>query len=979
MQNKSLNPKCTMTVAFLSAFIILLSVFNNITVGGSIVESPKGPSFTGEALARWTDGTYYRAGRLDVTKVRIDGAVAPLGEENAVTLSPGSVLTIAVEVEKTGDYSVALDYLPIDARMTDAELVVGVDSVSYDATIPLLWKDASPDYSFDKYGNEMLPEQENITDFVINPLMDAQSMVGKQELVFQLASGNHTLSIQSLEQGLKVRSLFLAEKRETDLYDTYIDSIPDGLSPVASIIPIEAEKYAVKTDSFIRGTSVKNPALSPYDTYKRRINVIDENSWNSPGQKIAWEFDVEQEGKYHIGFRYAQAAYPGKPSYRRIEIDGKLLFREMEAVAFPQTKGGKHSNLVLSGAQNQPYAFYLEPGRHVISMTVTLGDAQEPYRQILGIMQRINDISAEIRKVTGGIADKNRTWDMQVSFPNVISQLKQCISDIENAYAHLKSGVKDTPSYANDLVYAADILRNLLKKPQTLPNKIKQLSEGDQSANKYLGNMLMTLVKQPLSLDRIYIYGEEQELPPAQASLFHSISNGVKSFFYSFLPEASQADYSDFDADDSKELKVWVNRPIQYVQILQQIIDADYNRKNHTNIRLSVMRDEQKLILSNAAGNNPDVGLGVNYYTPFDFAIRGAAKNLLDFDDFLPFYNENYNLESLVPMCYQDGVYGAAETLDFQVLFYRKDIFESLELSVPDTWDDVKKIMPVLLQNSMNFSTPIATQGGFKTYNTTSPFIFQNGGTYLSDDGAEAALRSDATFKGLTAMTDLYNVYGIQASVANFYNSFRFGQTPVGIGGFSMYLQMKLAAPELTGKWEIALTPGQKQADGSVARYQMSNSTACMIFEKSNKSDQAWHFLKWWLSKETQIKFSNLLESTLGPEYRWNTANLGAFVQLPYPKKDRDIILKQLSSQKEVVRHPANYMLEREVSNVWNNAVANGKPLIEAVDKAQLNADREILRKLKEFGFLDEDGNLRMDYNTDPVGRLRKMLEEGAN
>ena len=73
---------------------------------------------------------------------------------------------------------------------------------------------------------------------------------------------------------------------------------------------------------------------------------------------------------------------------------------------------------------------------------------------------------------------------------------------------------------------------------------------------------------------------------------------------------------------------------IQYAEVLQQVVDTYYNSKYGTNIKLSIMPNEQKLILSNATGTNPDVVLGLSYYTPYELAIRGAVKNLLEYDDF---------------------------------------------------------------------------------------------------------------------------------------------------------------------------------------------------------------------------------------------------------------------------------------------------------------------------------------------------------
>ena len=233
------------------------------------------------------------------------------------------------------------------------------------------------------------------------------------------------------------------------------------------------------------------------------------------------------------------------------------------------------------------------------------------------------------------------------------------------------------------------------------------------------------------------------------------------------------------------------------------------------------------------------------------------------------------------------------------------------------------------------------------------------------------------SIKGFKEMTEMFSIYGVQQYIGSFYQDFRSGNVPLGISGFSTYMQLNSAAPELAGLWDIALSPGTELDNGDILRYQTADVTSCMIFENTTKSDQAWQFVKWWLSKDTQVKYAYMLQSTFGPEFRWNTANLEAFQELPYPEEHRKIILAQWEEQKENVRHPANYMLEREVSNVWNNVVAEGKNLIESIDKAALNSDREIQRKLEEFGFVDKDGNITMEYRTDATYRLYQLLEEG--
>ena len=83
------------------------------------------------------------------------------------------------------------------------------------------------------------------------------------------------------------------------------------------------------------------------------------------------------------------------------------------------------------------------------------------------------------------------------------------------------------------------------------------------------------------------------------------------------------------------------------VQILQQLLDETYNKEHNTNIRLKVMPNEQKLVLSNATNTNPDVVLCATAGQPFTFACRGALKNLLDYEDFMDVYTKDYQLESV--------------------------------------------------------------------------------------------------------------------------------------------------------------------------------------------------------------------------------------------------------------------------------------------------------------------------------------------
>lgn len=912
--------------------------------------------------------------RSDESAVSLEQATVngqpPQKEDGAVRLDKGDVLQLPLTVEAKGTYYIVLEHRSVEGQLSDNELSVRIDGDAYSASAPLLWVDRNEEYPKDKYGNELSAKQSCLEQFACDKLIDPTD-INKNALIVVLEEGEHQLQIENMAQPVSIKALYLPAAEVIPSYSQYQEQF--GQQQGGTDITVQGELYALKSDSFIRAGGAKNQTVYPYDSFVTVMNNLNGASWSDPGQKVSWEFTVEQEGWYGLSFHYSQTENTNKPVFRKIEIDGKVPYSELENVSFPQTRIGAYENLTVM-VENAPAKVYLTAGTHTIAMTVSLGGFDQAYDQILSIMQELNDLGMQLKKLTAGSTDKNRTWDMDVYLPDTVPTLEKIAGQIDELYAYLETVGGAEPVYAQNLIYAAESLRKLINESRTIPNNVDLISTGDNSATKYLGEVLNMLLSQALSLDSITVYGQT---PPEQvrASFASSVWEGYKAFSYSFTDEAAQANYAAGEGSEDV-LQVWVNRPVQYIDVLQQLVDSQYTARTGQKVQISIMPTESKLILATAAGSNPDVVLGAAYFTPFEFAIRGAAKNLLEYEDFLSFYNEQYNLEALVPLSFENGVYGAVETQDFQVLYYRKDVLDTLGLEVPDTWDEMKEMMPTLLRYSMNVYLPLSSSSAFKNLHATGPFIYQNDGALYTEDGLSVAYDTQATTAGIQEMIELYRIYGVQQTVADFYNSFRYGDVPLGISGFTTYLQMEVAAPELEGRWDIALAPGVEQEDGSVLRYQMANSTACMIFDNTKFEKESWEFLKWWLSAETQLEYAYMMESTYGVTYRWNTANTKAFAQLPYPESHKQIVLEQWENQKENLRHPAMYMVERELSNIWLNVVINSDTLVTEIDRATIEANREILRKLQEFGYYDDEKNVIKNYPMMTYEQLVALLEE---
>jgi ABC-type glycerol-3-phosphate transport system substrate-binding protein len=503
---------------------------------------------------------------------------------------------------------------------------------------------------------------------------------------------------------------------------------------------------------------------------------------------------------------------------------------------------------------------------------------------------------------------------------------------------------------------AVSSLQDILEEPDKVPLYLAALYSGVGSITQMLGDSLTALARQPLYLDSISLYGGEADLGKANANFILKLGSNIRSFTSSFTEKKYVTE------DDPEAVNIWVNRSLIYVDLMQKMADQAFGNSD-LKFKISIMPDASKLILANAAGATPDIALGLASYMPFDLAIRGALQDLSIFEDFWS-VADSFAPGAFVPYILEDGIYGIPETLEFHALVYRKDTLDALDIDVPNTWDDVIDMLPKLQRYKMNFFYPTSGGSSLKWFYQTSALIYQYDGSLYSPDGLSASISSENSYKGLKLLSDLYTTYSLPSFVASFYNSFRYNTLPIGIIDFGTYLTLKNAAPELTGGWELALYPGVRDEDGNINRSYIANGNAAVMFKNTDevKLQTSWDFLKWWMSTPTQTEFAFLLQSTYGPEYVWLSGNIDAVANSPIDAKDKAIILEQVTWLVDVPRTPGQYMLERGLSEIWNTVTFDGTPIRVAIDDQVLKINREITKKMIEFGYIDSDGNILVPY-----------------
>lgn len=905
--------------------------------------------------------------QLDFRSRTAAGAEFP----NGLQIAAEETASVTLRVKTAGQYDLVAVYAAPEKNLFENPVNFTVNGAQFTCTLSFLWADDVSEMKTDRYGNEVLPEQYQLP-WAASYLKEAESFSGRP-LALDLPVGEVSVTLQPQNQSLLLYGLYAVEPQREPSYAEYLSALSSASVYAGERLTLQGEAYRAKNDSSIRGTNIPNTSVSPASPYVKRINATADESNKHMGQKLYYEVEAPEDGLYFISFKYCQPKKAGGCSYRTIEIDGNVPYTELRDVGFAYTGINTYQNKTLDTG------VYLTRGVHLLALEVTAEPMQAPYRELMAIVNEINDTGIALKRIKGNNSgesagvDTNRTWDILQYMPDILDRIEDWSARLTAVYDQLKDIGGMEPTYVSDLMLTVQNLQRLAEKPREIPNKLSLLSDDSSSAAQLAALTLTKIYEQSLSIDCIYLHGENEPLPAPKAGMLSGLAVGIKQFLYSFSRDMNES--ADVQ-NEGQMLTVWINKPSQYVETLRQLTADEFTRETSIEVSFSIMPDEKKITLANSTGSNPDLALGLSYYRPAEFAMRGMAVNLLEFDDFLDWYGAEYNLRALAPMAYEDGVYGASETQEFYVLFYRKDILDSLGLTVPDTWDDVKAMMPVLHRNAMNFNLPLANNVGYKSFEATGGFLFQNGGDYYSPDGFASNFGDPNTLRGLREMVELYQVYGLAQNIPNFFNAFRSGSVPIGVSNFSTYLQLQVGAPELNGRWDIALVPGTQQADGTVRRDWSADATSSMIFSNSQKKQEAYCFLKWWLSSGTQLKYATDLQMKYGPDYIWNTGNRVALAGMSYPLAHKKVILEQWSWQHEALRHPASYILEREVSNAWIAIVTQGEPFQARIDEATLASNREIQRKLTEFGYLDENGQKRRDYNIHLIEDLIERREE---
>ena len=851
------------------------------------------------------------------------------------------------EVTAEGLYEMWVEYYPIEGKGSSI-----VRSIHIDGTLPFeearnvnfgrIWVDTEK--RSDKSGNEIKPVQKQAPEWITAPVKDSVGYV-QENLKFYLSKGTHTLRFTALREPMVIKNIYFKNPQEKvlsykDVQETY--NSKGYTSPNADIIYIEAENTKAKSDASIIPASDRSSAeVSPSHYSKIRLNTIGSGKWSQNGQWIEWSVKVEKSGLYKIALKEKQDGSSGANTYRKILIDGALPFRELESVSFPYSIRWGMTEL---GNDDGAYKFYFEGGKtYTLRMEVILGDDGKDIQEIEDVVNKLNIAYRDILIVTGTNPDVNRDYNFDEILPETIDSLKEQLKRLKTTRDNINERIGEESEYVQPIEKMIRQIEAMTKKPDTIAKKFNQFQTDITS----LATWINSAKSQPLSLDYIVVAPYDEKIPSKNVNFFEGLIYHIKSFFATFVEDYSGIDKSTSDS----AVTVWVGNGNtggrDQAQVLKNMADNEFTSKTGIPVNIQLI-SMGALLPSTLSGIGPDVALTLGQSDPVNYAVRNAVVDLTQFEDYKEVVSR-FSPGAMVPLSFNGGVYALPESETFPMMFYRKDILTELGLKIPDTWEDVVIMLPYLQKKQFNFGLPTVATGIMPMY---SMLLLQNGGELYSEGGKESKIDSLESIDSMILYTRFYTDYQIPQTI-DFINRFRSGEVPIGIADYSMYNQLSVFAPELDGLWGFAPVPGVKQEDGTINRTTASTVAACIILKNSDKQKDAWEFLKWWTSAETQTDFGLELESILGTSARYATANLEAMKQLPWDSDAYAQISKQWKYAKGLPEVPGGYYTSRYIGFAFTDAVNQSLEPSDLLIKYKKVIDEEIKSKRKEFKLED--------------------------
>ena len=888
------------------------------------------------------------------------------GTDKALFTDTDSSVSFHVQVPQTGYYNLYMEYLIPESRGVAAERGVRINGEfpfedAQNITFTRIWTDGG-EVKTDNQGNQIRPTQIEVYDWQSSCFEDDMGYI-TEPYRFYLEKGDNEITLEAENEPMIIRKFMVAPVSVIQSYEEYVAKYPDISDQAMTtgyIQMIQGEDSTLRSESSLYAKYDRSsPTTYPNSVTNTVLNYVGGDTWRSSGQWIEWEFEVPEDGYYNIMIKGRQNYSRGSVSSRTVYIDGEIPFSEMKEISYAYSNDWECKDL--ADEDGIPYNFYLTKGIHTIRLEATLGGVGPILEELEDSIYRANQIYRKILVYTGANPDRYRDYYIEANYPEVMEAM-----ELESK--RLFKIVDDTVSYSGqkaDNIAAAQTVAQQMERFCEKPNKITLEFTTFKDNITALGTASLNMSETKLDIDYLVVSGTGVTPKKDKANIFMKLWHETKSFFASFFVDYNSVGDVYDESGDDEVVKVWILTGRDQGTILKSMVDDTFTPESGVKVNVEIV-DPTALLNAVLAGRGPNVVLSVGADQPVNYALRGAAEDITQFNDweevlshYTPSSYEQYGLDG--------HIYAIPETQTFNVMFYRKDVLEEMGLEVPDTWQELIEMLPTIQGNNLSVGIPTAAGSSSTTTATTAvasnvpdlslyfTLLYQYGGDMYNEMGTKTTVDDEAGIRAFDDYVRYFNDYGLP-TIYDFVSRFRSGEMPIGISAYSTYNTLMVSAPEIRGLWDFTLIPGTEYTnpDGTtyIDRSDFITGSATMMIATEDESlkQKSWEFMKWWAEPDTQVRFGREIEALLGSSARYATANKDAFEQLSWSSDDIKVLSEQWDQTVGIREVPGGYYTGRHITNAIRKVINDKDDTRETIIDYSIKINEEIEKKRNEFG-----------------------------
>ncbi len=289
-----------------------------------------------------------------------------------------------------------------------------------------------------------------------------------------------------------------------------------------------------------------------------------------------------------------------------------------------------------------------------------------------------------------------------------------------------------------------------------------------------------------------------------------------------------------------------------------------------------------KYLISIAGEVTPDIGtMGLTW--GMEFGALGAMVDLKEkFPEDIAQIEKKIFPGLLEATQLGSKVYGIPFDFSEQIMYYRTDMIDQ----PPRTWAELTATIRKLKSENKG----MLLDWGSLEWIGYAPFLWQAGGDFYNSVYTKVTLDTAEASMALDYFASLYND-GVPKTMVPLEQGMRTGDYPLAISGNWKIISLTVGAPEIKGKWSIAMLP--KGPTGKMTTF--VGGRVMGVFAQSRMKTESWQFIKFLFRPENQIK---IYEASLDTEDAYLPPNMDTWKSLPMDAEFKQVLQKQAKDAK---------------------------------------------------------------------------------